>query len=142
MYLYHTPLPDPLFQAIKTAVSPLVARYGLTAHASFMSEVEETKTACREILPALQEILPGPYGWFRLVGLRPSQQIVAHADPPIPGDRYHLPILTNSGCWTFHAGVWQRLEVGSLYQMSPAEPHGAVNWGDTLRVHLLLDTSV
>lgn len=139
MYRYHLRLPDPLLQDLKTALRPLIARYGLSAPASFMSEVAETKEKCREILPSLQDLLPGSYGWFRIVGLRPSQQIVAHRDAPIAGTRYHVPIQTNPGCWTFHEGVWQRLEEGSLYRMVPHEVHGAVNWGETVRVHLLID---
>ena len=75
----------------------------------------------------------------RLVGLLPSQQIVAHTDPPIAGVRYHLPLQTNPGCWSFSAGVWQQLEVGKVYQVDPSEVHGAVNWGTEVRLHLMID---
>jgi aspartyl/asparaginyl beta-hydroxylase (cupin superfamily) len=73
------------------------------------------------------------------VALWPSRQIVAHTDPPIPGKRYHLPIQTNEGCWVFHGGEWAQLQLGHWYEMDPTEIHGAVNWGDTVRVHLMVD---
>jgi len=75
----------------------------------------------------------------QLVGLLPSQQIAAHADQPIPGVRYHVPLQVNDGCWSFSVGQWIQLRVGKIYRMDPAEPHGAVNWGETVRLHLMID---
>jgi hypothetical protein len=75
----------------------------------------------------------------KLVGLLPSQQIAAHADAPIQGVRYHIPLQVNDGCWSFHDGVWQQLKLGVVYQMDPTKPHGAVNWGETIRLHLMID---
>lgn len=76
----------------------------------------------------------------RLVGLYPSQQIVAHADVAIrPAIRLHLPLQTNEDCWVFHGGGWQQLHVGYVYKMDPTWFHGAVNWGTTLRLHLMID---
>lgn len=79
----------------------------------------------------------------RLVGINPSQQIVAHRDaaPPatLPFVRYHLPLQTNAGCWSFANGVWQQLAVGRVYRLDVTEVHGAVNWGETLRLHLMVD---
>jgi hypothetical protein len=77
----------------------------------------------------------------QLVGLWPSQQIVSHQDEAIAGVRHHLPLQTNPGCWSFHAGTWQQLEVGRIYQMDPTKPHGAVNWGSEIRLHLIIDTT-
>jgi hypothetical protein len=82
----------------------------------------------------------GRFARAALVALHPSSQIVAHRDPPIPGVRYHVPLRANPGCWSLHDGVWQQLEVGLAYQMDPTLEHGAVNWGSTLRLHLMLDT--
>lgn len=73
------------------------------------------------------------------VALYPSSQIVAHADPPIHGIRHHIPLQLNPGCWVFHDGTWQQLEVGQDYTMDPTQVHGAVNWGPTLRLHLIVD---
>jgi hypothetical protein len=76
-----------------------------------------------------------------VVALYPSSQIVAHADAySAKQRRYHIPLQINSGCWVFHDGDWQQLQLGKVYQMDPTKVHGAVNWGATLRLHLLLDT--
>lgn len=88
----------------------------------------------------VREFLGVCWAACKLVGLWPSQQIVAHADQPIPGTRYHLPLQSNSGCWSFHGGDWQQLDVGRIYTMDPAIVHGAVNWGSETRFHLLIDT--
>ena len=76
-----------------------------------------------------------------VVGLWPSSQIVAHRDPPIAWIRHHVPLQMNEGCWVFHDGTWQQLEVGKVYRMDPTQLHGAVNWGATLRLHLIVDVS-
>lgn len=82
----------------------------------------------------------GVTGEGRIVVLEPSCQLVEHADPPIPGWRYHIPLTLNPHCWVFHGGQWQQLDVGTIYQMDPTQPHGAVNWGTTRRLHLMVDT--
>lgn len=78
-------------------------------------------------------------GTGRAVALYPSSQLVQHCDPPIRGTRYHVPLDVNEDCWVFHAGVWQQLAVGHVYAMDPTQPHGAVNWGVSRRVHLMVD---
>lgn len=80
-------------------------------------------------------------GCYRLafIVLYPSSQIVAHTDPPIKGIRHHVPLQLNPGCWVFHDGTWQQLAVGQDYTMDPTQVHGAVNWGPTLRLHLIVD---
>jgi hypothetical protein len=74
-----------------------------------------------------------------LVGLLPSAQIVGHKDAEIPGRRIHIPLQTNPGCWSFSGTIWQRLQVKSGYWMDPTVVHGAVNWGETVRLHLVVD---
>lgn len=73
------------------------------------------------------------------ITLQPSSQIPAHRDPPISGKRYHFPLIVNDGCWSFHGGTWQQLTVGVAYEMDPTLVHGAVNWGTTIRLHLIVD---
>ena len=91
--------------------------------------------------PELQIAVPPPWARCQVVGLWPSSQIVAHRDPPLAAAvvRYHLPLQSDAGCWVFHGGAWQQLHVGRLYCMDPAEWHGAVNWGQALRLHLMID---
>lgn len=75
-----------------------------------------------------------------VVALYPSSQLVAHSDPPLVGRRYHVPLVVNDRCWSFHDGTWQQLVEGHVYEMNPTQVHGAVNWGVTLRLHLIVDT--
>jgi hypothetical protein len=91
------------------------------------------------ITPIGAVVLPVGTGRGALVVLYPSCQIVAHCDPPIVGQRYHVPIVTNAGCWVFHGGHWQQLTAGRGYAMNPSEDHGAVNWGAEPRLHLMVD---
>ena len=88
--------------------------------------------------PGGSRITPIGDGWS-VVALYPSSQLVGHTDPPIQGRRYHVPIQTNAGCCVFSDGVWQQLVEGHIYEMDPTVVHGAVNWGHTLRLHLMVD---
>lgn len=103
---------------------------------SRMSDYTETTAIFRG---ATFNPLPGRIQLATFVALYPSSQIVAHCDPPIQGRRHHFPLLLNPHSWVFHAGEWQQLEIGRVYQMDPSELHGAVNWGDSMRLHLILD---
>jgi hypothetical protein len=92
-----------------------------------------------------------PMQWFpnpqtipletRLIGLLPSQQVARHSDAPgTPAFvRYHVCLRTNDQCWSFSEDHWTRLHEGMIYRMDPSQPHGAVNWGTTLRLHLMID---
>ncbi len=93
--------------------------------------------------PALLDLLGPAYAaTYRaaIVALYPSSQLVAHTDPPIPGTRLHIPLEVNDRCWVLSGDRWQQLALGCVYLMDPTELHGAVNWGATRRLHLLLDT--
>lgn len=85
------------------------------------------------------KLIHGTWHYAAVVALYPSSQLVAHVDPPIVGTRHHVPLAVNPGCWVFHAGTWQQLVEGRVYAMDPTELHGAVNWGSTVRTHLMLD---
>lgn len=100
-----------------------------------------------ERMSALTSLLQiGGIGSASVVALYPSAQIIAHEDPPLrstwnarPLTRHHIPLEVNHGCWVFHGGTWQQLLVGSVYAMDVTVTHGAVNWGATLRLHLMVD---
>ena len=53
--------------------------------------------------------------------------------------RYNVVLQTNQRCWNFHDGDWQQLELGGIYTMDASKEHASINWGDTERVHLVLD---
>jgi len=104
--------------------------------ASYISHPNETPPALKTLARA---ILQQPPTRTSVVTLLPMQQIPAHTDPPIHGKRFHLPLLVNDGCWSFSDGCWQHLLPGRVYQVDPSLVHGAVNWGPTPRLHLLVD---
>ena len=92
----------------------------------------------------LAEVFQAPWQWVTIVSLGASQQIVAHRDQPLPPGviRYHVPFQTNVDCWVYapsNPATWSRLVMGQVYSMRPDLPHGAVNWGDAVRLHLLID---
>lgn len=103
---------------------------------SRMSAHEATKNIFEE---NLTPILPPPWAYVTVVALYPGAQIQAHADANPMATRHHIPLQLNEDCWVFSDGVWQQLKVGRIYTMDPTKPHGAVNWGPTLRLHLLVD---
>jgi len=86
----------------------------------------------------------GSIATIQLVGLAPSQQIALHADASIaPAVRYHVVLRSNDACWSYSVGTkWTKLSEGMIYRMDPAEPHGAVNWGETVRLHLMIDVEL
>lgn len=100
-----------------------------------MTTVKDTKAILGDLLDLH---FPG-YTRAMVSALQPGGQIAGHVDRRAEGPRFHLPLLTNPGCWVYHDGVWSQLDGGRLYTMDPTKPHGAVNWGLTLRLHLLID---
>lgn len=129
------PLPAGLVDTVRDVVE---ARLDLRAGPGGSFATDPTQTAA-VLAPLLSGVFPGVWTQARVFGLIPSAQIVGHCDPPIVGRRYHLPVRSNPGCWSFHAGVWEALEIGRLYEMDPTLEHGAVNWGTTPRLHVVID---
>lgn len=105
---------------------------------SRMADFDAAEAAYTQIA-ALRAAFPNPWVSVTVIALEPSAQIVAHCDRPMVPRRYHIPLQQNPGCWSFHAGAWQQLETGRIYRMDPGEEHGAVNWGTTRRLQLILD---
>jgi hypothetical protein len=90
------------------------------------------------------EDFPGHWTNCRVVGLWPSQQIPLHVDASPTGTRYHIPLQTNRRCLQFTENAQgvihcQTLDIGRVYQLDPTLPHGAVNWGEDVRLHLMID---
>ena len=89
--------------------------------------------------PVLEDVFPGEWLYATVIALYPSSQLVGHVDRAVTAQRSHLPLQVNRGCWVFHDGAWQQLEAGQVYSMDPTLVHGAVNWGDAVRLHLIVD---
>ena len=113
---------------------------------SGMSEIGPTTVAICSLPINIQKHFPLPWSNCRIVGLWPGQQIPLHVDAPITGTRYHIPLQTNIHCFVYAEvddrpleSCWQSLELGRVYTVDPTWPHGAVNWGDDVRLHLMID---
>lgn len=89
----------------------------------------------------LDAYFPPARHWVTAVSLMAGQQIPAHVDAALPSGvvRAHVQLIANDQCWSLHDGVWQQLTIGRIYRMDPAIVHGAVNWGSTARVNLIVD---
>lgn len=91
----------------------------------------------------LDDAIPGVWAYSMLVALRPEGgNVPMHIDPrPDSTDllRHHLVLQTNDRCWNFHDGDWQQLEAGGIYVVDPGLVHASINWGNTLRLHLVVD---
>ena len=69
--------------------------------------------------------------------------IEAHTDGGISRSRphkIHVPITTNPGCFFVHPPEAKyHLEVGRAYEVNNCRQHGAVNDGDTDRIHFIFE---
>ena len=103
-----------------------------------MSDDTSTRFYLQE---ALQIHPPFRPAWLyaSVVAIYPGNQIQSHRDAPIAGRRLHVPLQQNLGCWSFHDGEWAQLVLGQTYGIDPSLEHGALNWGSTLRLNLLVD---
>jgi hypothetical protein len=93
----------------------------------------------------LADALPGEWAYSMLVALQPNGgSIPLHRDLPQRAGllRHHLVLQTNPACWNFHGGDWQQLELGGIYTVDPMVEHASINWGDTQRIHLVIDVDV
>ncbi len=71
-----------------------------------------------------------------------QQLLKCHVDNGMDGIvRRHVVLQTNPDAWTYHDGDWQHLKRGGVYAVDPTLPHGAVNFGQTPRVHLFYDVN-
>lgn len=101
----------------------------------------EHLTQVRDAYPELADVLPGD--WYRsmLVMIRPGGNIRMHKDVPEADGltRYHLVLATNDDCWNYHDGDWQQLELGGIYTVDHTRQHASINFGESMRVHLVVD---
>lgn len=53
--------------------------------------------------------------------------------------RFHLPLLTNPGCYLYSGPEMQHVPVGMLTYFNNKPRHCAANWGQTMRLHLIFE---
>lgn len=101
----------------------------------------EHRSECRAAYPELAGVLPGDWLASMLVLIRPGGNIRMHVDVPEREGltRYHVVLATNDRCWNYHDGDWQQMELGGIYTVDPTREHASINWGESMRVHLVID---
>lgn len=96
------------------------------------------------IVEELSPLIPGDFEMVMMTAVRGlGGTLPYHADTfnTKKLQRHHLIVQSNSLSWVLHNGDWQQLEVGGIYQMNPTYTHASVNWGESPRVHIVVDTT-
>jgi aspartyl/asparaginyl beta-hydroxylase len=89
----------------------------------------------------LVDELPGEWTYTMLVMVKPDGFIRYHNDIPSRPNvlRHHLVLQTNAECWNLHGREWQQLDLGGIYTMNETVKHASINFGDSARIHLVVD---
>lgn len=96
----------------------------------------------RNIVVDLEKKFDGISGLVVYARLPPNKNISEHSDPGFYLSvihRLHIPIFTNEKCYftidkdSFH------MEEGHLYEINNLMSHSVENYGDTDRIHLIID---
>jgi len=81
-----------------------------------------------------------------LINLPPGKSIGRHKDGNPIGDRFnrchriHIPISTNDKCFFEIEGEIKNMKVNEVWEISNVNKrHSVSNWGETDRIHLLID---
>ncbi len=90
--------------------------------------------------PVLKAIFPGIWAKCFLSIVWPNGSIMPHADMDMPSTyRQHLVIKTNPDAWVMHDGGVEQLREGGIYSMDETRVHAAMNWGQDVRIHFVID---
>lgn len=98
--------------------------------------------AMTDLVLAVSDKLPGPIGKVLVVSLQPRAGIDWHIDEGNYAEAYnrvHLALVTNPGAILYSGGEAHYLEAGAACDYDVHVLHSAANYGDTPRVHLLID---
>lgn len=125
----------------RTTLQELAARhqrFGFTSEPSGYETSAVHAERIRDAYPELASVLPGTWATAMLAIVHKGGNIPVHRDA-LEGVRHHLVLQTNDRCWNYHDGDWQQLELGGIYTVDPSKEHASINFGDSLRVHLVVD---
>lgn len=125
----------------RTTLQELAERAGQFDVAWESAGYGTTAGQARNAYPELATVLPGEWVSSMLVIVRKGGNIPMHRDAGEGSERYHLVLATNDRCWNFHDGDWQQLELGGIYTVDPTREHASINFGDSMRVHLVADVA-
>jgi hypothetical protein len=92
---------------------------------------------------ALLNELGFKYMWVRLAKIEPGTFFWEHRDyqelEQANRFRIHIPVITNESAYLIINEARIHLPVGHLWKLDPVHRHGACNFGEEARVHILLD---
>lgn len=131
MYKLINTLYGPELQALRAAVPPIEFKPDSGYRIVPMLEFD--------MWNMLDAVIPVPWDNPRYIAIRPGGTIPLHTDKG-NGERFHIVLETNRHCWNFHDDETVRLTAGNVYIMDETREHASVNWGDTPRVHLVIDS--
>jgi hypothetical protein len=100
------------------------------------------------LLPILQKAVnPLGYknGYFprvMLANMPPGSVIPDHTDGSTRGwiaHKIHIPLITNNKALFFVKGITYQFAKGDIYEVNNGAMHGACNYGETNRIHLIFE---
>lgn len=77
-----------------------------------------------------------------IVNLFPGKKLGLHKDTywfHKHSHRIHIPLCTNANCYQIFEDRESHLEVGTVYEINNRIIHSAYNYGNTNRIHIILD---
>lgn len=88
-----------------------------------------------EVCDSVMKVFDFNFALFRY--MPPRTTLSWHIDQDCESDSYHIPILSNPGCF-YIIGPWaiDMQQCGQLYKVKNDDFHTFVNAGDTPRLHL------
>jgi len=144
-------LPD-----IKFDVNPLIEEYKSMAESNLVHISSSTipvvhsmftidfNSGILDLMPHTNKVVEYLKSKFPIVSvtyrvLPPNIVYKWHTDSGTP--YYHIPLITNSGCWfVYEHTCFHMPSDGSLYKVSTSRPHTFMNGGSEYRVHLIGET--
>lgn len=125
---------------LNAEVQSIVVRHGIVSTNPMYVNTGAYDLLERVLEPVLAQ-LPGA-DRVRLARMKPGTMIPEHIDASAYFDlmhRVHVPLLTNPGTvFKFDTDyLWMRH--GEVYEIDNKRMHGVVNFGDTDRIHMVVD---
>lgn len=113
------------------------------------NHLDFTNTKIMDQCPAIKkfvELLGCPVMAVRLLNLRKGSEIKKHIDPELAFEmgeaRLHIPIFTNDNVQFTVEGQRVKMNEGECWYINANLPHQVSNWGETDRLHLVIDCKV
>lgn len=131
-----------LTQSCRIYMNPLDWSIGDEYAAHFVCKDPELWKHVEPIILDLEKIYSGKVGRATIVKLPPNSLVFPHEDPyvyPNVIHRIHVPIITNDSVFFSVYDSTKNLLAGEAWEVNNAKLHGCYNFGNTDRVHLIVD---